>query len=45
MVPKGLRGILKQIMMLGFTDEIPYDLVIGKLTREIQKNVIIGPDL
>ena len=37
--------MIKKVFMLNFEEEPPYDLILEKLTSEIQKNVKLGPDL
>ena len=37
MIPKSIRSVLKQVLTLGFEDEPPYDEIIRKLNKELQK--------
>ena len=45
LIPRSLREMLKKILTLHFEEEPDYDNIISKLTAEIQKLVLIGPDL
>jgi hypothetical protein len=36
-IPKSLRTLLREILTLGFEDEPPYQKIIDKLQKEINK--------
>jgi len=45
MCPESLRGLMRKILLLRFSDIPPYDEIIEALKQEIIKEVRIGPDL
>ena len=45
MVPNSIKSTIKKVLMLEFEDEPPYDMIIDKLKKEIQKTVKLGSDM
>ena len=45
LIPRSLRQPLKKILTLKFEETPPYDYLIDKITRQIQKEVKFGPDM